>query len=45
MLHQRLNDKGHQLEFDSSFSEVLGYGTLSYRLPAGRFLSLDPAAT
>jgi translocation and assembly module TamA len=35
-LNQRLNDKGHQLEFDSSISEVLGDATLSYRLPSGR---------
>lgn len=44
-LHQRLNRKGHQLEFNSSFSEVLGEATLSYRLPQGRprdeWLSVD----
>lgn len=44
-LHQRLNRKGHQLEFNSSVSEVLGEATLSYRLPQGRprdeWLSVD----
>jgi len=34
-LHQRLNKKGHQFEFASSVSKVLGEGTLSYRLPTG----------
>lgn len=44
-LNQRLNRKGHQLEFNSSFSEVLGEATLSYRLPLGsprdEWLSFD----
>jgi len=44
-LHQRLNSKGHQLEFNSSVSEVLGDFTLGYRLPSGRprdeWLSVD----
>lgn len=34
-LNQRLNSKGHQFEFASSLSEVLGESTLSYRLPFG----------
>ncbi len=34
-LHQRLNRKGHQLEFNSSFAEIKGEATLSYRLPHG----------
>jgi translocation and assembly module TamA len=34
-LNQRLNNKGHQFEFASSVSEVLGDATLSYRLPLG----------
>jgi len=34
-LNQRLNNKGHQLEFASSVSEVIGDATLSYRLPLG----------
>ncbi|MCL4791518.1 MAG: autotransporter assembly complex protein TamA [Gammaproteobacteria bacterium] len=34
--NQRLNDKGHQFEFNSQFSEVLGGGAVSYRLPDGR---------
>jgi translocation and assembly module TamA len=44
-LHQRLNRKGHQLEFASSVSKVIGEGTLSYRLPTGsprdEWLSLE----
>ncbi len=35
-LNQRVNRKGHQLEFTSSFSQVLGEATLSYRLPRGK---------
>ncbi len=34
-LNQRLNRRGHQLEFASAFSQVLGEATLSYRLPLG----------
>lgn len=34
-LHQRLNERGHQFEFNSLWSEVLGEATLSYRLPFG----------
>jgi translocation and assembly module TamA len=45
LLHQRLNRKGHQLEFASSVSKVIGEGTLSYRLPTGsprdEWLSLE----
>jgi translocation and assembly module TamA len=33
--NQRLNDKGHQFEFNSQVSEVLGGGAISYRLPDG----------
>jgi translocation and assembly module TamA len=44
-LHQRLNRSGHQLEFASAVSDVLGDATLSYRLPLGRprdeWLSFD----
>jgi translocation and assembly module TamA len=44
-LHQRLNRKGHQLEFNSTFSQVTGDATLSYRLPRGsprdEWLSFD----
>ena len=34
-LNQRLNRKGHQFEFASSVSKVIGDATLSYRLPYG----------
>lgn len=34
--NQRLNDKGHQFEFNSQVSEVLGGGAVSYRVPDGR---------
>ncbi|MEQ1802362.1 MAG: autotransporter assembly complex family protein [Gammaproteobacteria bacterium] len=34
-LNQRLNRKGHQLEFNSSFSQITGEATLSYRMPRG----------
>ncbi len=34
--NQRLNDRGHQFEFNSQVSEVLGGGAVSYRLPDGR---------
>lgn len=34
-LHQRLNTSGHQFEFNSSATQVLGEATLSYRLPLG----------
>jgi translocation and assembly module TamA len=34
--NQRLNDKGHQFEFNSQVSEVLGGGAVSYRLPDGK---------
>jgi len=34
-LHQRLNQRGHQFEYNSSFSEVTGEATLSYRFPRG----------
>lgn len=34
-LHQRLNRKGHQLEYSSTFSQITGEATLSYRLPRG----------
>ncbi|MBL8199583.1 MAG: outer membrane protein assembly factor [Chromatiales bacterium] len=34
-LNERLNRKGHKLEFNSSLSQVLGGATLSYRLPRG----------
>ncbi len=34
-LNQRLNKRGHQFEFASSFAQVLGEATLSYRLPLG----------
>lgn len=34
-INQRLNRKGHQLEFDSNLAEVLGSSTVSYRLPQG----------
>ncbi len=34
-LNQRLNREGHQFEFNSSFSEILGEATLSYRFPSG----------
>lgn len=34
-LNQRRNRQGHQFEFASSFSEVIGDATLSYRLPFG----------
>ncbi|MEO8223488.1 MAG: autotransporter assembly complex family protein [Gammaproteobacteria bacterium] len=34
-LNQRLNSRGHQFEFASSFAQVLGEATLSYRLPLG----------
>ena len=44
-LNQRLNRRGHQFEFSSSFSQVLGDATLSYRLPFGsprdEWLSFD----
>jgi translocation and assembly module TamA len=44
-LNQRLNNKGHQFEFASSVSEVIGDATLSYRLPLGsprdEWLSFD----
>ena len=44
-LHNRLNRKGHQLEYNSSFSQVTGDATLSYRLPRGsprdEWLSFD----
>ncbi|MEO7387317.1 MAG: autotransporter assembly complex family protein [Gammaproteobacteria bacterium] len=44
-LNQRLNRKGHQFEFNSSFSQVLGEATLSYRVPLGsprdEWLSFD----
>ncbi len=34
-LNERLNRKGHQLEFNSSFAQVTGEATLAYRLPRG----------
>jgi translocation and assembly module TamA len=34
-LDQRLNRKGHQLEFRSTFSEVKGEATVGYRMPRG----------
>jgi translocation and assembly module TamA len=34
-LNQRLNRKGHQLEFNSTFSQITGEAALSYRLPRG----------
>lgn len=34
-LNQRLNRKGHQLEFNSTFSQITGEATLAYRLPRG----------
>lgn len=44
-LHRRLNDRGHQLEFRSTLSEVVGEATVSYRLPLGsprdEWLSFD----
>jgi len=44
-LNQRLNTKGHQLEFTSSVSPILGEATVSYRLPTGKprdeWLSVD----
>lgn len=44
-LNQRLNRKGHQLEFNSSFAQVKGEATLGYRLPRGsprdEWLSLE----
>ena len=44
-LNQRLNSGGHQFEFSSSVSPVLGEATVSYRLPTGRprdeWLSVD----
>lgn len=44
-LNQRLNGKGHQLEFSTSVSPILGEATLSYRLPTGKprdeWLSVD----
>lgn len=44
-LNQRLNTSGHQFEFASSVSQVLGDATLSYRLPLGsprdEWLSFD----
>ena len=44
-LNQRLNSMGHQFEFSSSVSPVLGEATVSYRLPTGRprdeWLSVD----
>lgn len=33
---QRLNEKGHQLEFNSQVSTVLGGAAISYRLPDGK---------
>jgi translocation and assembly module TamA len=33
---QRLNDRGHQFEFNSQVSKVLGGGAVSYRLPDGK---------
>ena len=33
--NQRLNEMGHQFEFKSQVSKVLGAGTVSYRLPDG----------
>jgi translocation and assembly module TamA len=33
--NQRLNDRGHQFEFNSQVSEVLGGGAVSYRFPDG----------
>jgi translocation and assembly module TamA len=35
-LNQRLNGKGHQFEFNSSASPVVGEASVSYRLPTGR---------
>lgn len=44
-LNQRLNRKGHQLEFNSTFAQVTGQATLAYRLPRGsprdEWLSLE----
>jgi len=44
-LNRRLNTKGHQLEFTSSVSPILGESTVSYRLPTGKprdeWLSVD----
>lgn len=44
-LHRRLNTRGHQAEFTSSISEILGEATASYRLPLGsprdEWLSFD----
>lgn len=34
--NQRRNDKGHQLEFNSQVSKVLGGAAISYRLPDGK---------
>lgn len=34
-LHQRLSRRGHQFEFNSLWSKVLGEATLSYRMPFG----------
>lgn len=34
--NQRRNEKGHQFEFNSQVSEVLGGATVSYRLPDGK---------
>lgn len=34
-LNERLNRKGHQFEFNSSFSQIVGEATVSYRLPRG----------
>lgn len=34
--NQRRNDKGHQLEFNSQVSKVLGGAAVSYRLPDGK---------
>ena len=45
VLHRRLNTRGHQVEFKSSFAEILGEATASYRLPLGsprdEWLSFD----
>ena len=44
-LNQRLNRKGHQLEFNSTFAQVTGEATVAYRLPRGsprdEWLSLE----
>jgi len=34
-LNQRLNRKGHQLEFNSTVAQVTGEATVAYRLPRG----------